>query len=167
MVNNLAGRAYGQAFKNRTVARLLPQESATLEVVARETAMGTATLERWRAEELSKPARERGWTAAARFDAVLTTAVMDEAAKSAWCRANGLYPLQLTTWQQSATPLVPSLPYPGPLQPGNRRLGGARTATTLNTPLCPFSQASPRTMCKVKFHTERHRAVRARAEAHF
>jgi hypothetical protein len=28
---------------------------------------------------------------------------MDEAAKSAWCRANGLFPLQLAAWQQSAT----------------------------------------------------------------
>jgi transposase len=34
---------------------------------------------------------------------VLTTAVMDEAAKSAWCRANGLFPLQLAEWRQSAT----------------------------------------------------------------
>jgi hypothetical protein len=28
---------------------------------------------------------------------------MDEAAKSAWCRANGLFPLQLAAWRQSAT----------------------------------------------------------------
>lgn len=31
----------------------------------------------WRSEAPSIPARERTWTAAARFDAVLTTAVMD------------------------------------------------------------------------------------------
>jgi len=92
------------------VARLLPPESATLEVVARETGIGTPTLERWRGEDLSRPARERAWTAAARFDAVLTTAVMDEAAKSAWCRANGLYPLQLATWQQSATQALADKP---------------------------------------------------------
>ena len=85
------------------MARLLPPESAALEDVAREVAIGTGTLERWRSEELSRPARERAWTAAARFDAVLTTAVMDEAAKSAWCRANGLFPLQLAGWRQSAT----------------------------------------------------------------
>jgi transposase len=60
-------------------------------------------LERWRSEALSKPARERAWTAAARFDAVLTTAAMDEAAKSAWCRANGVYLQDLTAWRQSAT----------------------------------------------------------------
>jgi hypothetical protein len=35
---------------------------------------------------------------------------MDEAAKSAWCRANGLYPLQLATWQQSATQALADKP---------------------------------------------------------
>jgi transposase len=34
---------------------------------------------------------------------VLTTAAMDEAAKSAWCRANGVYLQDLTAWRQSAT----------------------------------------------------------------
>jgi len=50
-----------------------------------------------------RPARERAWTAAARFDAVLTTAAMDEAGKSAWCRANGVHPQELAAWQQAAT----------------------------------------------------------------
>jgi transposase-like protein len=94
---------YGQAFKNRVVARLLPPESAVLEDVAHEVGIGVDTLERWRSDSLSRPARERVWTAAARFDAVLTTATMDEAAKSAWCRANGVYPQDLATWRQSAT----------------------------------------------------------------
>jgi transposase len=94
---------YGQAFKDRAVARLLPPESASPEDVAREVGVGVDTLERWRSEALSKPARERAWTAAARFDAVLTTAAMDEAAKSAWCRANGVYLQDLTAWRQSAT----------------------------------------------------------------
>jgi transposase-like protein len=61
------------------------------------------TLKRWRDEALSMPARERAWTAAARFDAVLSTATMDEASKSAWCRAQGVYPQDLEGWRQSAT----------------------------------------------------------------
>ena len=28
---------------------------------------------------------------------------MDEASKSAWCRANGVYPQQLAEWRQSCT----------------------------------------------------------------
>ena len=54
-------------------------------------------VERCRREALSKSARERAWTAAARSDAVLSIAVMDEAAKSAWCCANGLFPLPLSS----------------------------------------------------------------------
>ena len=85
------------------MARLLPPESATLEDVSREVGVGVSTLERWRSEALAKPSRTRIWTAAARFDAVLTTATMDEAGKSAWCRANGVYPQELEDWRVSAT----------------------------------------------------------------
>jgi len=82
---------------------LLPPESAPLEAVAREIGVSADTLERWRSEALAEPAREQTWTAAARLEAVITTAAMDEAARSAWCRERGVYPLQLQQWRQSAT----------------------------------------------------------------
>ena len=65
------------------MARLLPPESASIKDVANEIGVGASTLERWRSEALSQPGRERIWTGAARFDAVLSTAAMDEASKSA------------------------------------------------------------------------------------
>jgi len=52
---------------------------------------------------MAKPTRERTWTAAARLEAVITTASMDEAARSAWCREHGVYPQQLQQWRDSAT----------------------------------------------------------------
>jgi transposase-like protein len=82
---------------------LLPPESAPLEVVSREIGVGVNTLERWRADSLSRPARERAWSAAARLEAVITTAPMDEAARSAWCREQGVFPQQLQQWRQNAT----------------------------------------------------------------
>ncbi len=82
---------------------MLPPESASADAVAREIGVGAHTLERWRSEALSRPARERVWTAAARFDAVLTTAALDEAGKSAWCRTHGVHLHELTNWRQSAT----------------------------------------------------------------
>ena len=85
------------------MARLLPPESATVEAVTREIGVGVATLERWRSDALSRPARERAWTAAARFEAVLTTAALDEAARNAWCREHGVYPQDLAQWRQAAT----------------------------------------------------------------
>jgi transposase-like protein len=41
---------YGQAFKDRVVARLLPPESASVHDVAREIGVGLETLERWRSD---------------------------------------------------------------------------------------------------------------------
>ena len=85
------------------VARLLPPESAPLEVVAREIGVSVDTLERWRSQTLAKPAGERVWTAAARLEAVITTAAMGETARNAWCREHGVYPQQLQHWRASAT----------------------------------------------------------------
>ena len=84
------------------MARLLPPESAPLDVVSREIGVGVETLERWRSESLSKPTKERIWTAAARLEAVITTAAMDEASRSAWCREKGVYLQQLQQWRESA-----------------------------------------------------------------
>jgi transposase len=94
---------YGKIFKDRAVARLLPPESAAITTVSQELGVSVATLERWRADALSTPARERVWTATARLQAVIATASMDEAQQSAWCRENGVYPSELQQWRQNAT----------------------------------------------------------------
>ena len=94
---------YGQAFKDRVVARVLPPESAAVDVVAREIGVTPGTLQRWREAAQAKPARGRVWTAGSRLEAVITSAALDEAGQSAWCRAHGLYPVELVTWRASAT----------------------------------------------------------------
>src|SRR2546427_7950354 len=99
----MAVARYGQAFKDRAVARLLPPESAALEVVAREVGIGVGTLEKWREDAQSRPARGRAWTAGARLEAVIATAAMSEAAKSAWCREHGVYPAQVDKWRARCT----------------------------------------------------------------
>jgi transposase len=48
---------YGQGFKDRAVARLLPPESASIQEVSLQVGVAAATLERWRSDALSKPAR--------------------------------------------------------------------------------------------------------------
>jgi len=85
------------------VARLLPPESAALEVVAREVGVGAGTLERWREDAQSRPARGRAWTAGARLEGVIATAAMNEVGKSAWCREHGVYPAELEKWRASCT----------------------------------------------------------------
>lgn len=85
------------------MARLLPPESASLTDVAREFGVSVQTLQKWRDAALSPPAAAQAWTPAARFEALLTTAAMDEQQRNAWCRANGVYPQQLIEWRQAAT----------------------------------------------------------------
>lgn len=94
---------YGEAFRNRAVARLLPPESAPVGAVAKEIGVSVQTLERWREDARSRPARGRAWTAGARLEAVITTAALDEAGRSAWCREHGVYPVELDKWRLAAT----------------------------------------------------------------
>lgn len=93
---------YGKAFKGRAVARLLPPESAAVEVVSREIGVSASTLERWRADALALGERGGLWTAAARFDAVLITTAMSEAETSAWCRSQGVHVSELVQWRDAA-----------------------------------------------------------------
>src|SRR3954453_4114446 len=95
---------YGQAYKDRIVARLLPPESSAVDLVSREVGVSVATLERWRAAALAKgpTGGNQRWTATARLEAVIATATMDEATRSAWCREQGLYPTELEAWKQDA-----------------------------------------------------------------
>lgn len=73
---------YGQPFKDRVVARLLPPESAAPDIVSREVGVGVQTLERWRTDALA--------------------AAMDEATRGAWCREQGLYAAELEAWKRDA-----------------------------------------------------------------
>ena len=94
---------YGEGFRNRVVARLLPPESADIGEVSREVGVSVQTLERWREAAQTMPARGRAWSATARLEAVITAAALDEAGKNAWCREHGVFPAELDKWRISAT----------------------------------------------------------------
>jgi hypothetical protein len=80
--------------------------------------VGAGTLVRWR-EEIEAQARpERGWTAAARLDAVILTAAMDEASKNAWCREHGVFVSDLEAWRMAAMAALSA-----PANPRARPLG--------------------------------------------
>lgn len=52
---------------------------------------------------MPNPTVGRAWTAPARLQAVITTAALSEVDRSAWCRAQGIYPAELEQWCVSAT----------------------------------------------------------------
>jgi len=99
---------YGQKFKANAVARLLPPQSCPVATLSARIGISAGTLERWRAEALANAGGDSGggdatrWTAVARLEAVIATAAMDEATRAAWCREQGLYPLELDGWKQDA-----------------------------------------------------------------
>ena len=99
---------YGQKFKDTAVARLLPPQSCPVATLSARIGISVGTLERWRAEALANAGGDSGggdatrWTAVARLEAVIATAAMDEATRAAWCREQGLYPLELDGWKQDA-----------------------------------------------------------------
>jgi transposase len=66
--------------------------------------VSVATLERWRADALANGSASgnQRWTATARLQAVIATAAMDDATRSAWCREQGVYPAELDAWKQDA-----------------------------------------------------------------
>src|SRR3984957_11439234 len=74
------------------------------EAVSQMVGISVTTLERWRAECLAKPSGDeaRHWTPAARLEAAIATAAMNEVARSAWCREHGVYPPELETWKKDA-----------------------------------------------------------------
>ena len=70
---------YGQAFKGKTVSRMLPPEGADVAVVSRVIGVSVATLERWRATALASGMKSGGWTAAVRFEAAASVSTTGKA----------------------------------------------------------------------------------------
>ena len=94
---------YGHTFKFRAVARLLPPQSAALEVVSREVGIGAVTLQLWHDDAQCMPARGRACTARGRFEAVITTAAMDESGKTPGAANTACTRLSWTNWHTIAT----------------------------------------------------------------
>jgi transposase len=85
-----------------------------------EIGISSDTLDWWPSEALAMPNRDKTWKAAARLEAVITTSAMDEAAKSAWCRRQDVYPSELEKWRNSAVETL-AAPEESPASPQQTR----------------------------------------------
>ena len=92
---------------SKGLPRVLRKDLCYLSVVSADAAWRLSG-DRWRAQALATAAGEQlgsgsqRWTATARLEAVITTATMDEATRSALCREHGLYPAELDGWKRDA-----------------------------------------------------------------
>src|SRR5215218_8360664 len=107
---------YGQKFKDAVVARLLPPESSSLGTVSQKVGISVVTLERWRAAALAANdgnGSPRQWTPAARLEAVIATAAMDEAARTGGGHATFMaWPVALRQPTSPTTQVMAPRPMP-------------------------------------------------------
>ena len=99
---------YSKERKEAVLKKMMPPYNRSIAALAREEGISEGTLYIWR-----RQARERGlllpssdsspegWSAQDKFNAVVETAGMNEAALSEYCRQKGLYPEQLAQWRRA------------------------------------------------------------------
>ena len=100
--------AYPSERKEAILKKMLPPNSKTIKELAAEEGISEASLYSWRkaarAEGRLLPNGDTtpaGWGAADKFAAVLETAALNEAERSAYCRERGLYPEQVRQWREA------------------------------------------------------------------
>src|SRR3546814_15720621 len=99
---------YNQELKEQVVRKMMPPNNQSVAHLSRETGISGPTLYAWKKQFQSrgfvvpaKPSNPDRWDARAKLAAVIQTAPMNEAERSAYCREHGLYPEQLEAWKQA------------------------------------------------------------------
>ena len=98
---------YTPAFRTQALAKVFGRGTRTVQSVATELNMSYHTLKNWMREENKKARlsseggsrRPGDWSAGERLQALLDTHALDDTARNAWCREQGVYPQQLHAWR--------------------------------------------------------------------
>ena len=97
---------YPKERKDAILRKLLPPSSRSVQDVAEEEGVSSATLYIWRkqarAEGTLMPDSDStpaGWSARDKFAGVVETAALNQAELSVYCRERGLYPEQIAQWR--------------------------------------------------------------------
>lgn len=103
-------KRYTDEEKAWVVQQMSPPLNRTASEMAKETGITEVTLRNWRKEARSegvpmptqgKDKREKRWSSADKFRAVLETAPLSEAEVAEYCRGKGIQPEQLRQWRQA------------------------------------------------------------------
>jgi len=102
---------YNEQFKEQAVQKAIANEgNITPEELAKQLNMGYSTLQRWvrnykqpggNSMPTSIKRRPKDWSASERLGALIVTGNMDEQARNAYCREQGLYTKHLEQWQRN------------------------------------------------------------------
>lgn len=100
--------SYSPEFKEQAVKKMMPPQNHRVSDLSVELSVAPATLYRWKNEYRAKgfivPSKKTlpdKWDSKAKLAAVIKTAAMNEAERSEYCRASGLYVEQLDEWRES------------------------------------------------------------------
>src|SRR5699024_7696093 len=98
--------SYSPEFKEQVVRKMMPPLNQRVSELSAELGISAAALYRWknlyRAKGFVVPSKKSlpdKWDAKAKLAAIIQTASMNEAERSAYCREHGLYPEQLDAWR--------------------------------------------------------------------
>jgi len=96
---------YTEEFKKALIQKVLTNSNRSAKSISDEAGIPASTLKNW----IKKYCQEKGravpekrtnnWKPADKFNAVIFSALMNEAEKSEYCRKNGLYPETLEQWK--------------------------------------------------------------------
>lgn len=97
---------YSAELKEQMVRKLMPPSSRSVADVSRETGISAPSLYAWKKQFRDqghlvpkKPGPPDQWDSKAKLAALVHTALMNEAERSAYCREHGLYTEQLDAWK--------------------------------------------------------------------
>lgn len=100
---------YSNALKKTIIEKMLAPNAKSINDIADETGISTATLYNWRQQSLedgigavgsSKPAHT--WSAESKLATIIETAGLNIEQTSEYCRSHGLYPEQIEQWRLAA-----------------------------------------------------------------
>ena len=99
-------KQYSKEFKESIITRMLPPNKVSIPQLVRETGIPRDTLYSWRTKarkgKTSVESNINGeLSSEEKFNIVLETASLNETELSEYCRRKGLFPQQITVWQEN------------------------------------------------------------------
>jgi transposase-like protein len=106
---------YTAKIKAAAIKRMQPPQSQSIPLISQEMSIPQATLYSWRAQakrqgQLMPNSQHNDWDAASKLNCIISTAALNQAELSTYCRETGLYPEQIDDWKTQLMAQLSSSP---------------------------------------------------------